>query len=343
MIYGNAVPVIVSDRAISGRSNLGKVILPTTGRKTTKDTPVVEFRVKSIIIKDILCVVFSGRVSEIERAREDIIDYFLYRKVNIQTFTDFMAQVILEPYTDISVLYALGGPELDNNRLMVFQLGKDWLKNNSKEKLNIIACGTGASEWIGHFVEHQSYMQPSSNPEADCKQRALIACIKYISKEMQSDDQLHEGWGGGFDIIYYKDKKFHRYDQVAYVFLYVKEENPESIALVSINHNRYKDDNALVLNIDRGMDFNYTIVPQFRNNEPIDATELPLACVSWDIGVCIFIKKKDGRLATLVAIPKEVYRNSEPMLIAGKLEGEPLYKFKTSFEKKLREDIKSYL
>lgn len=341
MIYGNGQPVIISDRAISDANFIGKVILPTTGKEPQTDTNVVEFRVKSLILKNILCISFAGRVSEIERVYDNLVDFYLYRDVNTETLKEFLAEI--NHGDDISVLYALGGSEFKEGQVLVIYRG-NWLKDNSNKNLDIIACGTGASEWITHFVEYQNYLSPSGDRSVDCKHRALLACIKYISKEMQSTEQLESGWGGGFDIIYYADGQFHRYDNVAYVFLYAKEqEDFEETMLVSINHNKYEDGNAIVLNIDRFHDHSFNIIHQFRNLQNVSRDELIMACKSSDVATCIFIKKKNGTSDALVVLMKEWDPQATPLLFAMELEGTLRFAFKETFMPIIKEALNLHL
>jgi hypothetical protein len=343
IIYGNAYPVIVSDRAISDCEFLSKVALPTTGKEPAQSTHVVEFRVKFLIIKDILCVAFAGLVIEIERMREEIVDYFLHRDVNKKNLEEFIIE-IADHSPNVSILYALGGPEFENNKVMVVCSG-NWLQDHSKEKLDILACGSGAAEWIEHFVEYHNYLESSGDRSTDCKHRALIACVKFISKEiMQSIGRLQEGWGGGFDIVYYENGQFHFYDEVAYAFFYVREEEqPGPIWLYSINHNRYLNGNAIVLNIYYEREPTFHIVPKFKNEIPIDADSLDIKCKSSDIISCIFIKTKDGTLSTLVVLMKEWKFDKMPMFLGAKVEGVFRFAFKGAFTEGLKESLRLFL
>ena len=339
MIYGNGYPVIVSDRAISDRQLSGKVILPTTGKETADSTSVTEFRVKTLIIKEILCVAFAGLVSEIESMRDEIVDFFLYRNVNKETLKKFLDQM---PYSkDISVLFALGGPEFENNKVQVACSGQ-WVQDHSKEKLDIIASGSGASKWITQFIEHENYLQSSGDRLTDCKLRTLLACVKFNSNELHSTDQLQEGWGGGFDVIYYENGRFHRYDEVAYSFLYATNGGVGPIKVISINHNRYENGNAIVLNIDYHGNATYFVVPQFRNNAPVDTDNLVLKCKSSDVVTCIFIKKDDDTLATIVVLMKEWDELATPMFLATELNGTFQYVFKPSYSEMVKESLQLY-
>jgi len=71
LIYGNSQPVI-SDHAISDINFNGKVVWPTTGKEPDTCTPVVQFRVKSLIIKNIISdldLVSCNTIEDIKKIR----------------------------------------------------------------------------------------------------------------------------------------------------------------------------------------------------------------------------------------------------------------------------------
>ena len=93
MVHGNGFPVIVSDRAISREKTNSKIISPATGIETLENTAVIEFTVKSMIIKELLCVAFAGNVHDIIRIRAEVIDYFTHRQPNQETLGTFIKEM----------------------------------------------------------------------------------------------------------------------------------------------------------------------------------------------------------------------------------------------------------
>jgi len=342
VIYGNQYPVIVSDRAISDYDKFEKVVTPVTGRHTDEPTNVVDFRVKSVIIKDILCVAFAGIEYKIHEAHDEIVDFFRHRDVNEANLRQFLKDVELSD--ELSVLYALGGPEFKYNKIMVACAGV-WFDDHSKEKLDIHAAGTGAQDWINHFKEYQEYLTPSGDKLTDCLHRALVAAVKFTSKEMHTVEHLLDGWGGGFDLIYYADGSFHRYDEVTYAFWYAKEAMPDEIKLVAVNHNRYQDGNVVVFNIDgfQALDMKVSIIPQFRGAIPLKGNEVVLACKSKDIITSIFIKRLNGTMDTLAIALKEWDENAPPMFLAINDAKGLRFVFKPAYADTIKKALKMYL
>lgn len=286
MINGLGFPVIVSDRAISSNGETGNVILPTTNRETFSPTPVVEFRVKTVIIKQVLCVAFAGNLVTIENLYSDIVDFFLHRPVNTENLQELINE--LEYDRDVSLLFALGGPEFSENRVMVMH-SADFIIDNSKENLDIISCGSGAVDWTKHFVHNAGYLQPTGIRSLDSKQRALLSCISFVSHEQFSTAQLRDGWGGGFDIVYYEDGRFHRYDQVTFALYVADVDRPKHLKPINIIHNSYEHGNVIVRNL---MADNPLIhyIHQFKSSEPLPSN-LTMNCASKDIVSCVFLQK----------------------------------------------------
>ncbi|QIL38335.1 hypothetical protein G7074_02995 [Pedobacter sp. HDW13] len=344
IIYGNAYPIIISDRAISDPDILENIVIPSTGKETGSPVPVVEFRVKSTIIKDILCVAFAGLVSQIEALRSYIVDYFTHRDINKQSLLILVDDISdnFEEYSSVSVLLALGGPELEDNKLMVVCLG-NWLQDHSKTNLDILATGSGASEWVKHFVENEGYSQSMGDRRTDCIFRALTACIKYISLEFGSEENLLDGWGAGFDIVYYEGGKFHRYDNVTYSFLYVREDNLDAVKIVSLNHNRYEDENVLVMNYDFYGKFKFSLIPPFGVKESLSIQGITLACKSHDVITGLFIRKLNDEIVRVALLIKEWESDEKPMFIGIKSEDSFRYAFKQEYNEAVNKGLKQFM
>lgn len=340
IIYGNGYPIIVSDRAISERGFMGKVILPSTGQESIGDTPVVDFRVKSIIIKEILCVAFVGLVIEIERMCEIIVNHFHIHEVNKETLGVFLSE--MTHTEDISVLFALGGPEFDQNKVMVACSGQ-WLQDHTKDKLDVFASGSGASEWIRHLLEYHNYVASVGDRLTDCKHRALLACVRYMAKELYTIEQLMDGWGGGFDIIYYHDGQFHRYDEITYVYLYARVENIDSPLIISINHNSYDNGNAIVVNIDRESNYNNCVISGFYHSAEVNSKDVAKTCKSSDVVTCVFLRGDVDEANIVVGLTKDVSESTEPIFLGRSCGDKFEYAFKPAFGKSLSNGLKSFV
>jgi len=339
MINGNGYPVIVSDRAISLPDSKQKVILPTTNQETYSPTPVAEFRVKTVIIKDILCIAFAGEVYSIEQVYDWIVDFFLHRPINAQTYKEMLDEIHYG--NEISVLFALGGPEFTENRLMVAYSG-EWIRDQSKEKLDIISCGTGASRWTEHFVNYAPYLERTGIRSVDCKQRALLSCISFLSHEQKTTELLQDGWGGGFDVVYYEKGQFHRYENLSYAFYYCNADSPDRLTSYSVIHNSYLQGNAIVRNL-AADNPKIHIIRQFRDQEPLGQKLLTLDCKSYEVVSCIFIYKEGKYHSDLVVFVDDTDPSAPPMLFTTIKDDKFGVQYRPIYIDKLKEAVRLFL
>ncbi|NCD69517.1 hypothetical protein [Mucilaginibacter agri] len=337
MINGHGFPVIISDRAISEAGNKKPVILPSTNKHTSQNTPVIDFNVKTIIIQDVLCVAFAGNVTGIKQLQADISDYFLYRRVNKGNLKELLGT--LKYNDDVSVLFAIGGPEFSNNQIMVVYKG-NWLNDQSRENLDVLSCGSGAEAWTKHLVENSGYLDESEISVHFCKQRALLTCISFLNQERQSITNLMDGWGGGFDVVYYDKGVFHRFDQLTYAFHVVKVEQPTQIAPISLIHNSYQNGNAIVRHLTADGYQNY-LIPQF--NERFPRLEEDPNCISRDIVTCIRLLKDGGSYCDLVVLIWDNDPQAAPYFYTTRKDNNFGVLFSDIYIKKVREAISSYL
>jgi hypothetical protein len=341
MVNGSGYPVIVSDRAISQKNTLGKVVLPTTNRETFFPTVVVDFKVKSLIIKDVLCVAFAGLVSEIERIHDEVTDFFMHRDINQQTFNDFLSQ--LQYNSDVSFLFALGGPEFDKNRVMV-ACTDDFMRDQSKDGLDILSFGTGREAWIDAFVKTEPYLEKIGINSIDSKLRALVACMRFMTFEQISTDILIDGWGGGFDIIYYAEGKFHRYDELAFNFLFIDKADPENIKNLALIHQNYENGNVIVRNIESKQN-QLHIIRQFRDQDPLGPDNPVMVCKSNDVVTSILIREENRTVDALIIPAFDLRENPVPLFLAFQRPGENEFKIYPSplYVETIMKALKLYL
>jgi hypothetical protein len=335
MINGLGFPVIVSDRAISAPGTRSNVVLPTTNRQPFSDTPVIEFRVKSVIIREILCVAFAGNVSAIEKLYGDIDDFFLHRPVNVTNLRQLLDG--LEYDRDVSFLIALGGPEFTDNRVMVVHT-PDFATDDTKEDLDIISAGSGAKRWTEYFVANAGYLEPTGIRSLDSKQRALLACISFVSHEQYSTRQLEDGWGGGFDIVYYDNGRFQRYDQVTWAIYAVNVDQPERLQPLNIIHNSYGDHYAISRNL---MTDNPKIwyIPEFRNRAT-PPEGLTMDCTSHDVVSAIFLHHNREMKNSIAVFVDDPDPNALPLFHTTVRDGKFGVQFRPVYIDKVKEAVR---
>jgi hypothetical protein len=338
MINGYGFPVIVTDRAISDPENLHQAILPTTNRTPKSPTHVVEFNVKSIIIKSILCVAFAGKVPVIEQLHTEILDFFIHRNVNPETLNEFLATLTYSD-KDVSVLYALGGPEFPNNTIMVARSG-DWLLDDSRENLRLLSGGSGKNTWTTHFKENVAYLDESEVSAELCRQRVLLTCISFVNQERANPENLMDGWGGGFDIVYYENGSFHRYDDLAYAFYRTDINHQHFLLPLSVIHNSYEHGNVLVRNMTADETENH-LITQFNDKTPLPNVDSH--CSSKDVVTCVHIYDGPKPISALVVLYWDSNPDTEPCFYTTRKDGTFGIYFTPAYFNKVKEAVRLFL
>lgn len=335
MIYSHGVPVIVTDRAISQKGNTEPVLLPTTNAYTMKPTPVVGFNVKSIIIKDILCVAFSGVVSVIEELLSEIKDYFLYREVNHLNLKQLHDSL---DFQGCSVLFSLGGEAMDGN-ILVLKVGA-WAESQERVNLDVHSCGSGADTWNKYLVEHMAYVDDSELTIEYIMQYVLSSCMAFLNHERKYKEYLRDGWGGGFDLIFYTGSIFKRLDNVVYAFHKIDISQPGYPMPVSLIHNTYKENTAICRNF-TAEGYGIFVVPEFNNKLPREEENPDFTCEN--IISCIHIFNDKEHLHDLSVMFWDYNKNAEPPAYTRKLNGKYGVQFRKEYDEQIVKAYKEFL
>jgi len=255
MVLGSGVPVLVTDRAISAPDEKTKIILPSTNYPIHEETNVVELNVKSIIIQDVLCVGLVGNVSRLTEIQDDIQDYFMHRTPTRETIDEITNQL---DFRDCKVLLALAEKPTDVNSVYLNLLG-EWSRTQSDENLLIITAGSGTEFWNNQLGYFHRNLEIDENPIVYSTQRVLMTCMAFLSFERRSTHNLKNGWGGGFDIIYFDNEKFRHLNEATYVFYRVDTDAIDKIEPLSLIHNSYQNGNVIVRNLSVDVSNSYFI------------------------------------------------------------------------------------
>ncbi|QXV63723.1 hypothetical protein INP83_11445 [Mucilaginibacter sp. 21P] len=338
LISGYGYPVIISDRAVSTPGQLQKVVLPTTNRETLTETPVSEFNVKSLIVQDILSVSFVGNFTILEQGHSEILDFFMHRSVTIANLTELLDTHEFVKSKDCAWLFVLGGPEFSNNQTQVIRIG-NWIHYDERHNLDVHSAGSGAREWTEHLIENITKIEETHPSVTLCKQRALLICMSFIARERANTNQLMDGWGGGFDVIYYEGGRFHRIDPVAYIFWVVNIKTIDKFTVVALIDNSYVNQNVIVRNLTIG-EFKIHYIRQL-NDRSINPENFPF-CASRDAISCIHLIDDDGVIDDVVILYRNPDDTSPALYFTTFKDGKFGIQFDELYIKALKASIKSY-
>jgi hypothetical protein len=92
--YG--LPIIISDLALSDSEEVSPIFIPILNKKYSEldfpfDIKPSAFALKTIIIQNKLCVAGTGNVSLLKEIFNDTIDFFLHRKVTVDTLKELQS------------------------------------------------------------------------------------------------------------------------------------------------------------------------------------------------------------------------------------------------------------
>ncbi len=84
----------------------------------------------------------------------------------------------------------------------------------------IISAGSGAKDWRLQFIKTlvstnidntRVYVQESIK-------KVVLTNLYFLEQERMTPENLQDGWGGGFDVIFYENGFFKRLDKICYLF-----------------------------------------------------------------------------------------------------------------------------
>lgn len=335
--HGNIV--VVSDRAISDKYKSNKILLPSTNDYTNQPTQIVGYNVKTILVKEILCIGFSGIVSEIELLISDIEDYFLYRPVNKDTLIEVFSE-LKDRYT-CSAIYLLGAQGINKDQILVLRSGY-WIIDQSRIDLDIVSSGSGASDWTLEILSNFNILEGELFDSKSSRQCVLQSCIKFLGNERITQQILSNGWGGGFDLIYYDDNKFKRLDNVAYAFYVVDISNTNTLTPLSIIHQGYSYGNVIIKHYEeRGFQ---TYVISELGNKTVYRDNVTSECIAHEVISCIHLFNGKEHVSDLAVLFWDNNPdNIEPALFTTRDNGIFGIKFRDIYFEKLKEAIEDYL
>jgi hypothetical protein len=336
MINGYGRTLIISDRAISEKGTLNTVLLSTTNSETIVPTAVVDFNVKSLIIQDILCVTFCGNLAILEEIHRDVTDFFLFRKVTTATLNEFLTSNEYGPGS--SLLFAMGGPEFPD-QLFVLKVG-DWIHEQNHEKIDVLSCGSGAADWTSYLIQQLSYHSDDDHSDESTLQMILSACMAFLTLERKSTVNLRNGWGGGFDIVRFQDGKFHRFNDITYIFYKYDFTMPGQPGVLSLIHNSYINGDVIVRHLTEA-GFEIYHIPQLNNRIPF--AEMDPNCSSKNVISCVHLFKGQEFYSDLRVMFWDTNPEAESAIFTTRENGMFGVRFRDEYIKQIKKAINLFL
>ncbi|MDN3587170.1 hypothetical protein QWY86_10855 [Pedobacter aquatilis] len=315
----------------------GNIILPTTNGRTNATNPVVGFHIKTIIIQDLLCIGFSGQVNEIESLLTDLQDFYMHRKVSCETLMEIYHE--LNQQYSVSAIYALAEENDEKHQIMVVRSG-NWIFEDSRLNFHMLSAGSGASDWTSEILLSAAFQSEDDIDAPFSRQRALQSCIKWIMKERITDRHLINGWGGGFDLVYFENGKLQRLDNFAYAFYAVDISNEDTVLTpISVIHQRYTNGKLIIRHFEKN-GFQTYAIPEFNNKT--DYSEDQPDCYAREVISCIHLFDGGKHLLDLGVLFWDSNPNAELAFSTTGENGQFGIRFREIYHDKLKEAITSF-
>lgn len=344
VISNHGFPVIISDRAFSKKNEVNTTALPTINQevdfsKYDYATAPYTFGMKTIIIKDLLCVGFAGVVNDLEEAHNSITDFFLHREVNEETLNELLAENNFSKYISSSFLFVLGLPEHGDRYVSVTFIG-NWSENAHPSYDHLKSTGSGTQTWDEKFSQNAPYLDQGNQIYLSLGiQKVMLTSLFFLNEEIRTPDNLLDGWGGGFDIIYYSERKFQRLNNVVYTFWRVDIARPDEMQLISTIHNEYDDDKLIIRNFD-GNELKVYILGQM--NDHMDATK-PYGSLYEAKYIASCIRVYDGNNSVSNLFVGYTGNPEEPLFKTQDIDGYLAFGFQIGYEDGLKASIREFL
>lgn len=220
--YG--MPLIISDFAISTFDECKPIEIPIINKKYADEDfngelKIEGYHIKTIIVKDKICAGFTGQFHQIRNAIRFVIDYFLYRDVTPENFSALIEEMdYSKNFPGTSAIFLMGRPDIAPMSGMLIKFGT-WKSELHPTYDQMFTSGTGAEEWHQCFTQQSSYQDQGKEIYIrEILHKALLTAMYFLKEELTGPVNLRNGWGGGFDLIYYESGNFKRLQKVSFVF-----------------------------------------------------------------------------------------------------------------------------
>ena len=259
-------------------------------------------RQKIYIIEDQIAIGFAGYESEIKHFFEDIRMFFKYKQVTLENLKAFLNDYDLTSFSNSASYILIAEKVEDITALQSCTIGP-WTNGTSLTYENIIACGTGAGDFIKAAAGSTIvFGEGDTNHLHQTIALNYVLLIKILGNERLSLETIKKYWGAGFEMIYYDGSKFKKVDDITFLFwkgtLNIETGEFNVTPFLILNYKYYNE--LLVINASNGDAYaSYGILPFHLTKNEIEAS-LPEVLFSNAKKVCCayFLELSNGKTST---------------------------------------------
>jgi hypothetical protein len=293
----NSCPVLLGDVLVSNPKGKGESISTPTWHEAEEaqqgPLQIVRMVQKVNIVHDHACFAWAGSYLQARVFATALRAHLEVNDLDEAKMNEFFKSFDKSDYDDfVCIIYTL-----DKGILKRYHLNAD---EYPLDGVMVQTGGTGQ----GHFIEAVEYFFKPAE-EGDTRAETVIAPgLSYIAsalgEQIFTGWGLGEGWGGAFELAYYSHGKFHKIDDVLYVFWTGKEGTNSLDYFPYLVKTNYFGDTFVVKVIDNSIE-----APQTRiyNISPLgmkdEAQHNPPMTFTYLINY-IMIEKKDGQKVACV-------------------------------------------
>lgn len=220
-----AAPILIGDLLISTNVKTFEVELPVLSEDVTQYLSAdasyhpLKLDQKIYILKENVCIGFSGDVLGIKSFLEDITIYCNAKdRVTALDMQGFLQQHIgNKSWKETSFVLLVAEREINEISLCKFVHGQ-WVRTETELFGEAWATGSGATDFLTEVKENAKLFSTFSMNDAEFTIQAnLITIGRLLANERKTLNTVKHHWGAGFEMIYYDGIRFRKVDDVTYV------------------------------------------------------------------------------------------------------------------------------
>ncbi len=213
---------------------------------------------------------------------EDVKDYFRFKPSTGKNIEKFYEEYDFSEFEELALLlvYAI---EI-SDKVLIGQKWRGPFKVTQSPYLDeVIACGTGRDQFINHVRENNDI--GISNYE-NLVHKAISmnygSLVRFLILEKFSLDTILEGWGAGFEMIYFDGGKFKKVDNITFIVFQ---------GFIDSGTNKYRISPFFAVNYTYDNDILFIAATDFKSMERYNV--LPLTMRKEDLSQSNILKRVD--------------------------------------------------
>lgn len=230
-----------------------------------------QLRQKIYIIKDRLAIALAGNVYQMTLFLIDLKDYFEYYEVTEENYRKFISEYDLSSINECAILICI----IENDKLKFNQYHYgNWLTFKHEMFETVMACGSGASNFIKLIKSSKNYSGKQYNPVAI----NLSILSNLLTDERFTLNSILNAWGAGFEMIECSKGIFKKVDDLTFVIWKGKvNEKLDDIEgdPILILHYKYVNDVLIIRSYSKGEIKGYGVLPLYMKKEEINENDYP--------------------------------------------------------------------